>query len=69
VVLGVAATWLGITFAYDSFYWFPSRRGLPVSFFVVMVVVVEFTIVTIAQGLRTRRAAPSSATRPMAIGV
>lgn len=59
VLLGVAATWLGITFAYDSFYWFPSRRGLPVSFFVVMVVVVEFIVLTLVGGLRTRRAKPS----------
>ena len=36
--LGVAATWLGILFAYDSFYWIPSSHGLPVSFFIVSLV-------------------------------
>jgi zinc/manganese transport system permease protein len=55
VVFGVVATWLGITFAYDSFYWFPSRRGLPVSFFVVMVIVVEFGVVTTVHTFRARR--------------
>jgi zinc/manganese transport system permease protein len=37
-VLGIAATWLGILFAYDSFYWIPSSQGLPVSFFIVSLV-------------------------------
>lgn len=35
---GVAATWLGILFAYDSPYWFSSGNGLPVSFFIVAIV-------------------------------
>jgi len=37
-VLGVAATCLGILCAYDSFYWFPSSQGLPVSFFIVSLI-------------------------------
>jgi zinc/manganese transport system permease protein len=37
--LGVAATWLGILLAYDSYYWPPSGRGWPVSFFVVTLIV------------------------------
>ena len=37
--IGVAATWLGIVLAYDSFYWPPARRGWPVSFFVVTLIV------------------------------
>ncbi|HEY5104431.1 MAG TPA: hypothetical protein VII65_05225, partial [Acidimicrobiales bacterium] len=49
------ATWLGVVFAYDSYYWFPSRRGLPVSFFVVMVVVVEFIVVNLARIIFSRR--------------
>ncbi|HEY1828211.1 MAG TPA: metal ABC transporter permease, partial [Acidimicrobiales bacterium] len=32
--LGIAATWLGILFAYDSADWDPSSQGLPVSFFI-----------------------------------
>ena len=43
-VLGVFATWLGVILAYDSYYWFASRRGLPVSFFVVVLVMLEFVI-------------------------
>jgi zinc/manganese transport system permease protein len=37
--IGVAATWLGVLLAYDSYYWPPSGRGWPVSFFVVAFVV------------------------------
>jgi len=37
--IGVAATWLGILLAYDSFYWHPAGRGWPVSFFVVTLIV------------------------------
>jgi zinc/manganese transport system permease protein len=36
--LGVATTWLGVVLAYDSFYWFPSSQGLPVSFFIVALI-------------------------------
>jgi zinc/manganese transport system permease protein len=36
---GVAAVWLGIVLAYDSYYWPPAGRGWPVSFFVVTLVV------------------------------
>jgi zinc/manganese transport system permease protein len=35
---GLAATWLGILLAYDSFYWPPGRQGWPVSFFVVTLI-------------------------------
>jgi zinc/manganese transport system permease protein len=34
-VIGVVTAWLGILFAYDSYYWIPSTEGLPVSFFIV----------------------------------
>jgi len=43
-VLGVVATWLGILFAYDSFYWIPSGQALPVSFFIVSLVFVFYLI-------------------------
>jgi zinc/manganese transport system permease protein len=36
--LGLAATWLGIVLAYDSYYWPPKGTGWPVSFFVVTLV-------------------------------
>jgi zinc/manganese transport system permease protein len=34
-VIGVAATWLGVLLAYDSYYWGSSHNGYPVSFFIV----------------------------------
>jgi zinc/manganese transport system permease protein len=56
VVLGVGATWAGIVCAYDSYYWVPSHRGLPVSFFVVAFVVAEYAIISVLQ--RRRRGRP-----------
>ncbi len=55
--LGVGATWAGIVFAYDSYYWIPSHRGLPVSFFVVFFVVAEFALLSVVQRLRRGRRA------------
>jgi zinc/manganese transport system permease protein len=54
-VFGVVATWVGIVLSYDSFYWLPSHRGLPVSFCVVAVVVVEFACTSAAHQLMGRR--------------
>ncbi len=59
VVLGVGATWAGIVCAYDSYYWVPSHRGLPVSFFVVAFVVAEFALISVVQ--RRRRGRPALA--------
>jgi len=53
--LGVVATTLGVVLAYDSYYWFPSRRGLPVSFFVVMIVVIEFALASFLGNRRSKR--------------
>ena len=49
---GVAAVWIGIVLAYDSFYWPPTGRGWPVSFFVVTLVVGGYLLTYL------RRAAP-----------
>ncbi len=49
-LIGVGATWVSIVLAYDSYYWGSSRRGWPVSFFVVTVVFVLYLVVG-----RTRR--------------
>jgi zinc/manganese transport system permease protein len=38
--IGVAATWLGILLAYDSYYW--PHPGWPVSFFVVTLVLIGY---------------------------
>ena len=43
-LLGVAATWIGIVLAYDSFYWPPQGHGWPVSFFVVSLVFVFYLL-------------------------
>jgi zinc/manganese transport system permease protein len=54
VALGVAATWLGIVLAYDSFYWPPRGHGWPVSFFVVALVF-TFYLLSGLPRLRQRR--------------
>jgi zinc/manganese transport system permease protein len=53
--LGVAATWLGILFAYDSFYWISSSQGLPVSFFIVSLIFIVYLMSGIPFGRRGRR--------------
>jgi zinc/manganese transport system permease protein len=41
---GLAATWLGIVLAYDSYYWPPYGHGWPVSFFVVVLVLIGYLL-------------------------
>jgi zinc/manganese transport system permease protein len=43
-LIGLAATWLGVLLAYDSFYWPPARQGWPVSFFVVSLIFVFYLL-------------------------
>ncbi len=43
-VTGLAATWLGVVLAYDSYYWPPYGHGWPVSFFVVALVLVGYLL-------------------------
>ncbi len=52
--IGLIATWLGILLAYDSFYWPPSGRGWPVSFFVVTLVFVFYLVAHQPFGRRTQ---------------
>ena len=47
----LAATWLGVLLAYDSFYWPPARHGWPVSFFVVTLIFLGYVAV---QGITGR---------------
>jgi zinc/manganese transport system permease protein len=54
--LGLVATVLGIVLAYDSYYWTSSHRGLPVSFFVVVLVVAEFVLSSFIHKWRRARA-------------
>ena len=44
VALGAGAVIAGVVASYDSYYWWPSHRALPVSFCVVTMVVVELTV-------------------------
>jgi zinc/manganese transport system permease protein len=59
-VLGVAATWVGIILAYDSFYWFTSSQGLPVSFFIVALIFSGYLLSGLP-GVRRRTSSPSAA--------
>ena len=42
--IGLGATWLGIVLAYDSYDWPPVGHGWPVSFFVVVAVLVSYLL-------------------------
>jgi zinc/manganese transport system permease protein len=57
--LGVAAVWLGIVLAYDSFYWPPAGRGWPVSFFVVTLIVIGYLSTYLRRRTRPDTAAPA----------
>jgi zinc/manganese transport system permease protein len=54
--IGVAAIWVGVVLAYDSYYWPPAGRGWPVSFFVVTLVVGGYLVAYLRP--RPSRAAP-----------
>jgi zinc/manganese transport system permease protein len=60
--LGVAATWLGILFAYDSPYWNSSGSPLPVSFFIVAIVFFLYLVsgLPILRGRLDRRGSTES---------
>ncbi|HEY2632588.1 MAG TPA: metal ABC transporter permease [Solirubrobacteraceae bacterium] len=55
-LLGVAAMWLGIVLAYDSYYWPPKGNGWPVSFFVVTIVFVIYLLSGVPAWRERRRA-------------
>jgi zinc/manganese transport system permease protein len=54
--LGLAATWIGIVLAYDSYHWPPYEHGWPVSFFVVALVFGIYLLSGAVEWLRERRA-------------
>jgi zinc/manganese transport system permease protein len=62
-VLGVLSTWLGVVLAYDSFYWFPSSQGLPVSFFIVALIFLGYLFSGLP-ALRRRTSSPVAAGPP-----
>ncbi len=48
--VGMAATWLGVLLAYDSYYWLPRHQPWPVSFFVVTIVFASYLTATLCVG-------------------
>jgi zinc/manganese transport system permease protein len=65
-LISLAATWLGILLAYDSFYWPPARHGWPVSFFVVALIFVGYVAAQPAAGRRGRGRGRDRPTLPQA---
>jgi zinc/manganese transport system permease protein len=65
--LGVAATWVGIILAYDSFYWFSSSQALPVSFFIVGLIFVGYLLSGLPV-VRRRTSAPTAAAPTHSMG-
>jgi zinc/manganese transport system permease protein len=57
-LVGVAAMWLGILLAYDSYYWPPKETGWPVSFFVVTLIFLAYLLSGLP-GLLVRRRRPA----------
>ena len=60
-LIGVAATWLGIVMAYDSYDWPPLGHGWPVSFFVVTLIFVAYVLAGVWR--RRRGAGPIHSAR------
>ncbi len=54
--IGIAAVWVGIVLAYDSYHWPPGERTWPVSFFVVALVFCAYLLSGVPQAIRARRA-------------
>ncbi|HZE05358.1 MAG TPA: metal ABC transporter permease [Solirubrobacteraceae bacterium] len=54
-LMGIAAMWLGVLLAYDSYYWPPLHHGWPVSFFVVALVLVAYLGARAAGRRRAKR--------------
>jgi zinc/manganese transport system permease protein len=63
-IIGIAATWLGILLAYDSYDWGASHLGLPVSFFIVALVFSAYLLsgIPAARTRAGRRPVPATAT-------
>jgi zinc/manganese transport system permease protein len=57
---GVAATWLGILLAYDSYYWGAGHQSLPVSFFIVAIIFVTYLATGLPAARAARRRAPAT---------
>lgn len=58
--LGVAAMWIGIVLAYDSFDWPPAGNAWPVSFFVVALVLIMYVLSGLGERVAQRSRHPSA---------
>lgn len=47
--IGTVATWLGVWLSYESYYWPPEHQGWPVSFFIVVVVLLVYLATLVRQ--------------------
>ena len=47
LTFGIGCTWLGIVLSYDSYNWMPKNQSLPVSFFIVVAIVVVYGVCTV----------------------
>ncbi len=54
-LIGLGATWLGVLLAYDSFYWPPTGKGWPVSFFVVVLVLIFYLLAQVRSARMSAR--------------
>lgn len=55
--VGVVAVLLGVVFAYDSYDWLPNHHDLPVSFFIVTLVVLFYLLTSLVAGRVEQRRA------------
>ncbi|MHB1998606.1 MAG: metal ABC transporter permease [Solirubrobacteraceae bacterium] len=72
VLVGLAAAWIGIVLAYDSYYWPPLHHGWPVSFFVVVLVLLAYLLSGLlarATRARARTANVRAADEAAALGI
>lgn len=63
-LLALAAAWIGIVLAYDSFQWPPAGHGWPVSFFVVALVLLFYLLAGLPDLLRARAWKTGQTDRP-----
>jgi zinc/manganese transport system permease protein len=56
MAIGIAAVWVGIVLAYDSYHWPPHEHGWPVSFFVVALIFLGYLGSGLVDWRRERRA-------------
>ena len=65
--LGIAAVWIGIVLAYDSYQWPPAEHGWPVSFFVVALIFLSYLLSGLPGLLARRRVRRSDRARRVAM--